>query len=38
MIKMDIDHLREILKGSIVIIVVLVLPPNRLELFDLRTT
>lgn len=38
MMKGDIDRLREILKRSVVIIVVLILRPSRLELFDFRTT
>lgn len=36
MIKEDIDRLHEILKRSIVIILLLILRPNELEFLDLR--
>lgn len=38
MIKENMDRLHKIPKTSIIIIVVFILRPNRLELFDLRAT
>lgn len=37
MIKENVDRVHKILKRSAVIIVEMILPPNRLETFDVKT-